>query len=296
MKYRVVIWGMGVAYNRYANLLKYYEIQNEIEVVAITSNHIPRAHFLDGYTIIPPEELNSVDYSYLIIMSDKYFGDIRKYVLNMGVQPEKILNYKILDIPYFDFHKYVCLKESRISIISNNCWGGVIYNTLGMECLSPFKNLFLNDGSYICMLKNLDYYLGCEPEFGGYGTDVHTGKEYPIIQLDDVSIHCNHDNAYEAAVLNWNRRVKKINRNNLFVEMYTSDRKIMREFSRLREFDKKICFVPFQCNESGCCYLQSTSEQAEFWETVLDSARYGARSMSYHLIDMLNGEVRWRYD
>ena len=39
MKYRLVIWGTGAVYNRHVNLLKYYELKNEIEIIAVTVSY-----------------------------------------------------------------------------------------------------------------------------------------------------------------------------------------------------------------------------------------------------------------
>lgn len=290
MKHRLVVWGIGAVYNKHLNLLRYYEWKNEIEVAAVTANNLPDARTMDGYRLVHPAMLSTVAFEYMMIMNDAAFMEIRETALSMGIAAEKILNYKILDIPDLEFDQYIKLKESRISIISNNCWGGTIYNTLGMECLSPFKNLFLEDDSYLRMLGNLDYYLGCKPESGGFETDVHSGNIYPILKLDDVLIHCNHDSEYETAIRNWNRRLVKLNRDNLFIEMYTEDEKYAAEFIRMQGFEKKICFVPFKGSEKGLFKLELRPGQAEFWEVVISSARNGGNSIAYNIIDLLNGK------
>lgn len=296
MKYKIAVWGMGAVYNKHVNLLKYYEAKSEIEVVAVTANNIPwNAAAIDGFKLIELNELISLSYDYLLIMNDIYFKEIKQTAIELGVEKEKIMHYRALEIPGFVFEKYIKLKESRISIISNNCWGGTVYNTLGLECISPFKNLFLEDDSYLRMLRALPYYLNCPPRFGGFAVDVHSGKKYPVLKLDDVLLHCNHADNYEDAVETWNRRLKKINMGHLFVEMYTEKKENAREFIQLDEFEKKICFVPFVSNERGMYYLERYSGQTEFWETVISNARNGKNSLSYNIIDLLNGEQCSRY-
>lgn len=290
MKYKLAVWGIGAVYNKHLNLLRYYELKNEIEVVAVTANDLPAAKAIDGYKLIHPSALPAVEFEYMMIMNDASFMEIRETALSIGIAAKKILSYKILDIPNLEFDQYIKLKKSQISIISNNCWGGTIYNTLGMECLSPFKNLFLTDDSYLRMLGNLDYYLDCEPEFGGFGTDVHSGNIYPVLKLDDVLIHCNHDSDHETAIRNWNRRLLKLNRENLFIEMYTEDEKCAQNFIQMQGFKKKICFVPFRNNEKGLYELELRPGQSEFWEIVISSARNGGNSIAYNIIDLLNGK------
>jgi len=108
------------------------------------------------------------------------------------VPRDKLVTYRVLEIPRFRFDQYIKLKESRVSIVSNNCWGGLIYHTLGMECLSPFKNLYLEDADYLKLLGNLKYYLNCDLQFQEYAIEIHSGAKYPVMRLDDVSVHCNH--------------------------------------------------------------------------------------------------------
>ncbi len=290
MKYKLVVWGIGAAYNKHLNLLRYYELKNEIEVVAVTANDLPKAKAIDGYQLIHPSELLKIEFAYVMIMNDASFMEIRETACGMGIAAEKILNYRILEIPNLEFDQYIKLKESRISIISNNCWGGTIYNTLGMECLSPFKNLFLEDDSYLRMLENLDYYLGCKPEPGGFERDVHSDRVYPILKLDDVLVHCNHDAVHETAIQNWNRRLRKLNRENLFIEMYTEDEKSARSFLRIQGFQKRICFVPFKSSDKELYELKLRPGQSELWEVVISSARNGGNSIAYHIIDLLNGK------
>lgn len=293
--YRVVIWGIGAVYNRHVNLLKYYGSKKEIEIVALTSNDPPKIGSLDGHKVIEPKEIKALDFDFILIMNDAAAAEIRQTITGMGVDAEKLLHYKILEIPHLVFDEYVKLKRSRISIISNNCWGGTVYNTLGMECLSPFKNLFLEDDSYLRMLENLDYYLGCEPAEGGFATDIHSGRKYPILRLDDVLVHCNHDEVFETALKDWKRRVRKINRDNLFIEMYTDDHISAKRFCQLKTYPSKVCFVPFRTDEKELYHLELLPGQKELWEVVISSARNGKNSISYNILELLNGRNCHRY-
>lgn len=296
MKYRLVIWGTGAVYNRHVNLLKYYELKNEIEIIAVTSSDIAHTQTIDGYKTVPLNGISSLTFDFILIMNDASVLEIKESAVNMGVGSEQILFYKILEIPNLVFDQYIKLKQSRISIISNNCWGGTIYNTLGMECLSPFKNLFLEDDSYLKMLGNLEYYLECEPDVGGFATDVHSGKRYPVLKLDDVLVHCNHDLEHETAIRNWKRRLKKINRDNLFIEMYTEDKQSAEKFVQLEGYSRKVCFVPFASNEKELYHLPLFPGQSELWEAVISSARNGKNSISYNIIELLSGKNCRRYN
>ncbi|EOS27436.1 hypothetical protein C804_04112 [Lachnospiraceae bacterium A4] len=291
MNYKIIVWGIGAIYNKHLNILKYYELKNEIEIVGITATDIPKVRAIDGYQVISLNELTFLKYDYLLIMNDLHYFDIRERAIIIGVDERKILHYKFLELPNLVFADYIKLKKDRISIISNNCWGGTIYSTLGLECLSPFKNLFLKDDSYLRLLNNLDYYLNCEPVFMNWAVDPHSRNSYPVLRLDDVYVHCNHDMIPETAIRNWNRRRKKINMNNLFIEMYTDNIETAKCFKQLNNFENKICFVPFASNEKSLYYLKLFHGQSELWEAVISSARNGKNSISYNIVDLLNGKV-----
>ena len=116
---RVLLWGMGKEYNTNINSIKYFETTNQFE----------------GYRVYNDTELNLIDYDYIIVMSEKYFKDIQHNLITRKVDKKKIISYKVLLLPGVKFEHYIRLFQNCPTIISNNCWGGIVYNTLGMECI-----------------------------------------------------------------------------------------------------------------------------------------------------------------
>ena len=47
-------------------------------------------------------------------------------------------------------------------IISDNCWGLGVYQSINSKYLSPFVNLYIHPTDYIKLLYNLDDYLNCK--------------------------------------------------------------------------------------------------------------------------------------
>ncbi|MCA5011100.1 DUF1919 domain-containing protein, partial [Clostridioides difficile] len=89
------------------------------------------------------------------------------------------------------------------------------------------------------------YYLGCPFELSKFAIDINSKEQYPVMRLDDVEVHCCHEKVPDKAKENWNRRLEKINWDNLFIAMYTEDKSIAEAFLDI-DFEKKICFVPFE--------------------------------------------------
>ncbi len=294
MKYKVMVYGIGEQYNKNHNILKYYEYTGQFKIVGITAKWTPDSLYLDGYNLIKITELHEIQYDYIIIMSDIYFNEIVNELVSKGIERKRIITYRVLQIPNLDFSKYIEFKSSDVSIISNNCWGGVICRTLGIECLSPFKNLSLEAEDYIKLLRDFKYYMGCELKFLEYAYNKNSGKNYPVMLLDDVKVHCNHDTNPEDAIAKWNRRRVKINYNNLLVEMYTEDRQIMEQFLRLEGYKNRICFVPFETNEKNTYQLSLYPGQSMFWETVNSNAGNGANSIEYNSLELMLGNCAGR--
>lgn len=291
MVYRVIIWGFGGIYNSHVNLLRYFEERGAIRVVALTATELPGFRSIDGHPLVEVKDISKVCFDYIIVMSNAYFWDIVKVAVSNGIEERRLLPYRILDIPFLDFEEYIRLKESNITIISNNCWGGVVYHTLGLECRSSFKNLFLEDADYLKMLRNLRYYMDCDMQFGKYKVDAHSKEKYPVMRLDDISIHCNHETIPDCAIEKWNRRKQKMNYGNLFIEMYTEKEEMADEFLRLEQYAHKVCFVPFEDVREGVVQLKLYPGQKEFYETVNSNAGLGGNSVDYRILDLLKSKI-----
>ncbi len=218
MRKNILIWGMGTIYNKNVNILKYFELKKQIKVVAITSNDSYKIQEIDGYQICDKKEVQLLEIDYIIVMNDNYFEDIVKDIIELGYERRQIIHYRILNIPQIDFDEYITLKESNISIISNNCWGEIIYHTLALEYLSPFKNLSVGCKEYIEILKNFHRYMSFELKFKKFLLEPHSHIMYPVMDLGGIEIHCNHDTDPDIAKEKWKRRVKKINQKIYFMK------------------------------------------------------------------------------
>lgn len=298
MKIRLILWGIGKVYNTILNLLKVYEKSDQIEIVGITARDLPDFKYLDSYRLLNLKELQAESYDYIMVLSNDYFVEIVKLAMEFANVPrEKIVSYHILEIPYFNFRQYDFIKKQKISIVSNNCWGGLIYNTLSMECRSPFKNVSFSPENYIKMLSNLKHYLSIDPIWTGKKEmDVNQNRAVPMLELDDVLIKCNHDLDADEAIRKWKYRRDKFNWNNMLVEMYTEDIMVEEAFGKASEqFEKRICFVPYESNKEYSMRLPLLKGQTKFYETVNANAGIGKHALAYNILEILNGKKIYRF-
>lgn len=102
------------------------------------------------------------------------------------------------------FLKRLKLKNHNFTIISNNCCGEIMYNSLGERFNSPTINLFIKTEHYLDFLENLQIYLNA-PVF-----DISNISEvkYPVGQIkisenQFVNLHFVHYKSFDEARKKW---------------------------------------------------------------------------------------------
>ena len=167
------------------------------------------------------------------------------------------------------------LKKNTPTILSPNCWGGLTYHSLGLEFMSPLINMWEDHWDYLTLLSDPHYYLSQKPKFLEM-CDNGMAPPYPVVMLDDVKIRMNHYKDYDEAMTFWDRRVKRIKWDNLFVMLWDEDPKRVEEFMSL-PYDKKICFVPWESHIEGVIsvpYRQIPAlKDKEFWQIMNNLAQ-----------------------
>ena len=140
------------------------------------------------------------------------------------------------------------LKNKDFTIISNNCWGGFIYQIFKLPYNTPTVGLFLFAEDYVEFCKNIKYYLSKQIIFIDKNSSKykeHISKNYPIGRIDDIEIHFMHYRTSEEAIEKWERRKKRINWNNIIFKFSQKDlcnKDNIINFMNL-EHKNKVCFV-----------------------------------------------------
>lgn len=285
---RIIIWGCGLGYNKYINAIKYQELLGNIEVIGITAKDELYA-CIDGYPFIPIKDIDVTKVDYIIVTSEEYFEQICEMAMQvLSIEKERIVKGRVFLYPMFDFKEYIELRKSNVSIIANNCWGGLAYHQLGMEFSSPFINMFVKDEEYLKLLNNLRGYLNEKLKFHKFAYENVLQREYPVCLLNDIELHFNHYVSMEEVEEKWNKRVKRINWDNVFIMMFTEDESVAARFAQI-PYEDKICFVPFESKYESV-YSLSLAEKLmprkPFYKLV-NGIIEGTFS-DYNLIELLN--------
>lgn len=159
------------------------------------------------------------------------------------------------------------LQVKNPTIISDNCWGGRIYQELGLPYQSPFIGLFIYAPDYVKLCANLKHYLGGKHELKFVEESRYRTKEavtYPLALLDDIEIHFLHYADEAEARSKWTRRLSRMNWNQLYFKMNDNDGatyELLKEFQNLPYQAKVIFSAKNYTDLEDLIYFESRSEQ-----------------------------------
>lgn len=305
----VIIWGNQEQYDLFINQIKAEELKGNICVKGIVSQDNNLGRKIDGYEIIDKKVLCTwgVKIDCVLVTSVQFhFYTAKEEILSINPHV-KVINARVLNIPLFDFKRYWELLESRVSIISNNCWGGLTYNSIYMEFLSPFINLTISPLNYIKLLGNFQQYMSRPLEM----IKDRDAEGNPLGRLGDIEINFVHYRNFAEAKACWEKRKKRINYDNLFIYMPIEDEEISERFSELT-IEKRYGFCSFKNDKNSLYFVKNfeNSKEAQsnfkgrgFASYMNDQARRklydyddtlgnrGAKTLKiYDVLKLLNGE------
>lgn len=237
----VVLIGDVESYQSNFNLIEREIIKGNITITAtlLTDDDVDY-DYLDGNKVIESlDDVEDVEFDYFIVLEN---NKIWYNLIPVEYEFEqKIIPVRVFEIPHFDFVKYEQLIKNPPTIISRHCWGGLLYNQLGLKFDSPFINLFLQDTDFNKLSKNFSHYMNQELVFDHEEYEHILKINYPVCRLDDIYIYFNHYTSFEEAKQKWDERKKRINYDNLFFETTTENRELALEFDSI-PLQHKICF------------------------------------------------------
>lgn len=142
----------------------------------------------------------------------------------------------------------------NFTIISNNCWAGLVYQHFGLPYNTPTAGLFFFAQDYIKFVYSIKEYLAKPLKFISLEESRYceTLKQYggecvkcPIAVCGDIEIIFMHYHSPEEAEEKWRRRAARINWDNIiykFSEMNGCTEDDLRAFDAL-QVDKKVVFT-----------------------------------------------------
>lgn len=132
------------------------------------------------------------------------------------------------------------VKNFTPTLICSNCTGGFLYHWLGLRFNSPFINLYLSDSDFVKAMQNFDDFIETK-----IIKDFNSTFSYPVgIGYDGIKIHFMHYKSFTEAVEVWEKRKKRIDRNNMGIMLtnWGGGESVIYDFEKL-PFKHKVAFV-----------------------------------------------------
>ena len=159
----------------------------------------------------------------------------------------KIKKYLELSYRYIQQQR---LKNKDFTIISNNCWGGGVYEDLNLPYATPFVGLFIMIPDYIELLEHRRENMKKELTFVEVSKYKYVEKlrerknnYWPIGKIGEIEIQFMHYKTEEEAYKKWHRRKTRINWDNLFYKLCDNDgctSKLMKKFEDITKYQNVI--------------------------------------------------------
>lgn len=243
----------------------------------------PKGTGLNGVKSLSAADLNVLDYDYILLTGYKASP---VPLIQAGIDEDKILIDRAVCTPFFTIEKYKKLRRSQLSILSMNCFAGLLYNRFGLPFLSPTVNMFTTDKDFLKFLKNPQKNVEAKLKLLRTARNDALKIDYPVFKIGDVEWEMNHYDDANFAKQKWKERGGRINWFNLLVTMYTENPEILAEFDEL-PYAKKICLVPFQSELDSAYYIDPVKYNVgkDFWR-IVNGVATGA-VVEFEIFDML---------
>lgn len=175
------------------------------------------------------------------------------------------------------------IKNKNVTIISNNCWGGIFYRNNNLEYLSPTLGLFFIGDEYIKFIYDMKMYLNYENidfitiEQSKYRDYLKKVKYDGIIgKIKDVEICFLHYKSEEEVKNKWNRRKQRINWDNI---VYKFNDQNLCTYDNLKKFNEfkaknKICFTSKKYEEFDTIQISKYERYEYVLEDIKSYKRY----------------------
>lgn len=190
--------------------------------------------------------------------------------------------------------KRIGLRNGNFSIISNNCWGGLVYDEFHLPYLSPTVGMWFPSADYIKFVSNLEYYLSCDITRIAYD-DCHArdlivsrkaaGRysfnldDLVIGRVDDVDLIFLHYQSFEDAQEKWYKRRTRVNFDNLIIK-YNDQNAFKTDYFEAfcnLKYDNKLFFtVHNELVRNDWCYLFKNKDD----DGNVDDTAIGAQPFS----------------
>lgn len=242
--YDIFFWSCHSELPPFSSIINYELLANNIELLCFTGNSSGTQFNLPS-PFIPVSDALEHNYDYIIIASETYEKEILNTLLNTySISSDKIILGSVFKLSFFNLSEYIQLKQKKISIIAESCYGGYIYHNLKLQFLSPFINIRISDYDYVNLLHNICNFknISIVDSFSAPSSQnfMYTYSNYPQLVLNDTKtiLNCVHSENANTALSEWNKRVSRCNYKHLLYCMIIESDSMLEKFNEITGITK----------------------------------------------------------
>ena len=145
------------------------------------------------------------------------------------------------------------LRHEDFTIISNNCWGGTVYESYGIRKMSPTVGMFIMPQDFLKMVSDLDSYLiedisFVSPDESKWRMQLERNPswgKYLIAQIKDIELHMLHYHDPAEAESKWRSRLGRVNPHKMIYKFNDQNMATEADVRAFMDLDlpNKLCFV-----------------------------------------------------
>lgn len=161
------------------------------------------------------------------------------------------------------------IKNMSPSFLCPNCIGGILFHDLGLKFMSPTVNLMMLQEEFAKFILNFDHYKNTPLKF--YKDEQYS---FPCAVLDDIHIYFTHYHSEEEAREKWEKRMERVDMNNLFVFLEERDHLSYEQIKKLGEINAKglVIFTAHDYPEFPyCLFLKKYEKNGEVGNILIKS-------------------------
>jgi len=263
-QYTAVIWGTGKEF-----LLCWASIRRQVELGRLRLLAIsPTEGFyrtIYGYPAIPHHEIRALDPDLVITaMPQQMLPSVYHAAKEVGIERRQMLRGDVFTLPDFDLREYMSLREQPISILSDNCFAGLLYHHLDLPFTTPTINMWFPAMDFVKLASDPHRYMQEDMVFDTWRWQADEKYDYPVMRIGDLHAHCNHTTSAAAAAESWNKRKKKLDYDRILSVMRAHSPAELDAFERIP--GRKLCFTSFATKMPQTCFLPSQTARMELWQ------------------------------
>lgn len=110
-------------------------------------------------------------------------------------------------------------EKTGISIISQNCIGGVLMHEYNMKFLTPTINCYMSMPDFVSFCEELSKNLRVELQ----ESDENSENKFPVAKLNELKLMAVHYQTFDEFKNAWNKRRQRVNFDRVFIIMTDRD-------------------------------------------------------------------------